>query len=67
MEKGRFMSTMSISSKKMDMVDTNRSTAAKQEIEMRQEIAPFGQNRHGTVQLCSKTKSYPAIAKVIIV
>ena len=41
----------------MDMVDTNRPTAAKQEIEMRQEIAPFGQNRHGTVQLCSKTKS----------
>ena len=39
------------------MVDTNRPTAAKQEIEMRQEIAPFGQNRHGTVQLCSKTKS----------
>ena len=32
------MSTMSISSKKMDMVDTNRSTAAKQETEMRQEI-----------------------------
>ena len=51
----------------MDMVDTNCSTAAKQEIEMRQEIAPFGQNRHGTVQLCRKTRSYPAIAKVIIV
>ena len=49
----------------IDMVDTNRSTAAK--IEMQQEIAPFGQNRHGTVQLCSKTRSYPAIAKVIIV
>ena len=51
----------------MDLVDTNRPTSAKQEIEMRQEIVPFGQNSHGTVQLCSKTRSYPAIAKVIIV
>ena len=49
----------------MDMVDTNCSTAAKQEIEMPQEIAPFGQKRHGTVRLCRKTRSYPAIAKVI--
>ena len=48
-------------------VDTNRPTAAKHEIEMRQEIVPFGQNRHGTVQLSSKKRNYPAIAKDIIV
>ena len=51
----------------MDMVDTDRPTSAKQEIEMRQEIVPFGQNSHGTVQLCSKTRTYPAITKVKIV
>ena len=38
----------------MDMVDTNRPPAAKQEIEVRQEIAPFGQNRHGQVNYAAK-------------
>ena len=65
-QKGRFVSTMSISSRNGHGW-YKPSNCSKQEIEMRQEIAPFGQNRHGTVQLFSKTRSYPAIAKVIIV